>query len=256
MKCRFSFLIVLMLSFVLAGISPSVAQEVSGAEAAKRQAIADGLGRILDAGGAKVLGGAAPALGTIIANAGKLSDPCGNGIAMISAIVADSREQDPTGSSYTLLIKDITGGMDPLSISTALTAEVGGQLASIVKNKRLRPSLLAYVRSLKILCKSDLWTTTYGDMLLPKTVNISGEFHTTYPEDGGRIIGKFDPAARTFTGIWTENGSAKTCDTKASDGRLHWGPIRFQFNAAYNQFKGRWGYCSDEPSDGWNGSKK
>ena len=252
-------------SMVIISAPPVFGQGVSGAEAAKRQAIADGLGRILDAGGAKVLGGAAPAIGTIISNAGKLRDPCGNGISMLSAIIADSREPIPTGSSYALLIKDITSGMDPLSISTALTAEVGGILASIIKNKHLRPSLAEYIASLKVLCKSELWSTSYGKMLLPKTLKIKGPFHTTYSEDGGRIRGKFDQKARTFTGIWTENGSAKPCKIKAKDGkaqlikafdgRVHWGKILLKFNAAHDKFNGQWGYCNDAFTSQWSGTK-
>lgn len=232
------------------------AQTSDEAKAIQRKAVADVLGKILSVSGKKGLGAALPSLEHIVSNYDKLTNPCKNGVDLLSAMLKDSREPIPTGTSYLLYMKAITKGMDPVSINDALLSEVGSQLATRIKQKRLQQDLTRNIASLKSMCASDLWTTTYGTMLFPKGLKFKGQYHGLYPEDGGRISGVFDSKARTFTGTWSENGSAQECKTALPDTRRHWGNIVLTFNSSLTTFNGKWGYCNGALSETWTGTRK
>ncbi len=72
-----------------------------------------------------------------------------------------------------------------------------------------------------------------------------------YSPDNGEITGTM--SGNVLNGFWIENSSNRQC-AYPINGRYYWGKIQMVFSG--NSFKGRWGYCEDEPSSPWNGTRR
>ena len=72
-----------------------------------------------------------------------------------------------------------------------------------------------------------------------------------YATDNGEITGTL--TGKTFDGFWIEDGSAVKCNY-ARNGRFYWGKLRFDVQG--NRQTGTWGYCDENPSRAWDGTKK
>ncbi|NJL99173.1 MAG: hypothetical protein HC924_10360 [Synechococcaceae cyanobacterium SM2_3_2] len=91
------------------------------------------------------------------------------------------------------------------------------------------------------------WNTSEG--IMPLTLNgstVTGYYSNDTQRIDGTLVGN------TLDGYWSKNNSARSCDT-LYNGRDHWGRIRFVFNG--NSFTGVWGYCGEEPTRSWTGSR-
>ena len=93
-----------------------------------------------------------------------------------------------------------------------------------------------------------IWTTSEGNL----TLELDGSsVRGSYDVDEGRIEGTLD--GDLLSGHWGEAGSARQCDTERL-GTFYWGRIEWTFGAG--TFAGNWGYCEDEPTGAWTGSKR
>lgn len=97
------------------------------------------------------------------------------------------------------------------------------------------------------------WTTNWGRLTLEQNGNqVSG----SYDSDGGRMKGEIQ--GDRMNGFWSENMSDRKCDT-AMDGRSYWGRVILTLEPSGGAFKGKWGYCFDDPAtsgkDPWTGTR-
>ena len=84
---------------------------------------------------------------------------------------------------------------------------------------------------------------------MPLTLNgstVTGYYSNETQRIDGTLVGN------TLEGYWSKDSSAQRCDT-AYNGRDYWGRIRFVFDG--NSFTGVWGYCGEEPTRSWTGSR-
>ena len=91
------------------------------------------------------------------------------------------------------------------------------------------------------------WNTSEG--IMPLTLNgstVTGYYSNDTQRIDGTLVGN------TLDGYWSKDTSARSCDT-LYNGRDHWGRIRFVFEG--NSFQGVWGYCGEEPTRSWTGSR-
>ncbi len=93
-----------------------------------------------------------------------------------------------------------------------------------------------------------MWDSTEGTITFQQVgANVTG----SYTQDNGAFEGMI--SENVLTGYWIEDNSARRCDTPRN-GRHHWGRIRFVFDGS--SFQGLWGYCNDEPSSTWTGTRR
>ncbi|MGD0283064.1 MAG: hypothetical protein ABSB95_11955 [Dissulfurispiraceae bacterium] len=93
------------------------------------------------------------------------------------------------------------------------------------------------------------WTSSEGDSM---TIHQTGnDFRADYNLKNGRIIGKLN--GNSVEGLWIQDSSSRRC-SYAVDNSYYWGNTRLNFTS--QNYSGNWGYCSDEPSYVWSGSKK
>ena len=57
-----------------------------------------------------------------------------------------------------------------------------------------------------------------------------------------------------FVGLWIEPFTIRTCDTTVEKSP-HWGRVVLKFGETACSWTGKWGYCDDEPSHEWVGSR-
>jgi hypothetical protein len=94
-----------------------------------------------------------------------------------------------------------------------------------------------------------VWSTKdAGDVTYRQTGSqVIGRYATDNGEITGTVIGK------TFDGFWIEDASATKCGYPRN-GRYYWGKLRFDVQG--NRQTGSWGYCDENPSRPWEGTKK
>ena len=80
-------------------------------------------------------------------------------------------------------------------------------------------------------------------------------FKGTYGKKGGRLYGVYDEGDRTFRGFWDKPKAKKKCSRKKS-GLSYWGKIEFRLSSNEDSFTGVWGYCDNQPSRDWSGTKR
>jgi hypothetical protein len=217
-----------------------------------RQAFADYIGEVANKLNAPRYGGALRSLQLILNNVSNAQRPCQHGVGLLEAVFQDTREPQPSGTGFALYIARLFG----TALTAANNAERGEELALALRSNpaALRAWRDVMVR-LRAECASDIWSTDYGSMTLPKSLtrNFSG-LRVHYTEDSGRIIASYTASTRELTGFWIEAGSSQECESE-KDGSLHWGGVTFTFNAEFNSFDGVWGYCTDAMSSSWNGTR-
>ncbi len=71
--------------------------------------------------------------------------------------------------------------------------------------------------------------------------------------DQGVLNGEFD--GRSFRGHWREEVSDQPCPL-ARDGSRYWGKVDFHFDPELASFQGQWGYCDEEMTGVWNGTRR
>jgi hypothetical protein len=92
------------------------------------------------------------------------------------------------------------------------------------------------------------WDTGEGLLTLTQDgAAVSG----TYTHDEGRIEGTL--SGNVLDGYWGEKDSDRDCGSERL-GTRHWGRIHWTF--AGDGFAGQWGYCEDEPTQSWNGTRQ
>lgn len=92
------------------------------------------------------------------------------------------------------------------------------------------------------------WSTRYGEMRLTQTKDVVAG---TY--EGGRSMVTGILRDRVFEGIWFKPRSGRACPTER-EGTRYWGRLRFRF-VNDTSFEGAWGYCGDEPTESWTGTR-
>ncbi len=94
-----------------------------------------------------------------------------------------------------------------------------------------------------------VWATTEaGEVTFRQTGN---QLAGRYVMDNGEITGNF--TGKTFDGFWIEDMAGVKCGYPRN-GRFYWGKLRFDVQG--NHFTGKWGYCDENPSKSWDGTKK
>lgn len=101
------------------------------------------------------------------------------------------------------------------------------------------------------------WYTSYGRTTLPSEPFSGQRIDTSYSQDGGKfrgVIRRQPDGTWIYTGEWEEDSSARDCGIpgRYSPG-VHWGKIVFRFDARFENFTGKWGYCGEAPDRGWTG---
>ena len=86
------------------------------------------------------------------------------------------------------------------------------------------------------------------------SMTIIDETKATYTHRNGRIIFYAIDDQGKWEGHWVEDSGPLTCSDK-KDGSSHWGVAIFQFNDAYNSFRGKWGNCGEGPQSFWDGDR-
>ena len=101
------------------------------------------------------------------------------------------------------------------------------------------------------------WSWTFG---APSGRTYSGEMtiidetKATYTFRNGRIIFYAKDDQGKWEGHWVAETYKRHCSDK-KHGSIRWGVAIFQFNDAYNSFKGTWDFCGDGVTYFWDGSR-
>ena len=85
-------------------------------------------------------------------------------------------------------------------------------------------------------------------------MTIIDETKATYTYGNGRIFFYAADDKGKWEGHWVENYGPRNCSDK-KDGSTYWGVAIFQFNDAYNSFRGKWDECGDGVTYFWDGSR-
>jgi len=103
------------------------------------------------------------------------------------------------------------------------------------------------------------WDTTFGPLnftlkdIKDDAGAVIGKSATApYKEEGGTVSGELQGS--TLVGYWHEPYSSVKCTTKRAN-TFYWGKVEFVFNAAVNEYAGKWGYCEEAPERGWSGRR-
>ncbi len=74
-----------------------------------------------------------------------------------------------------------------------------------------------------------------------------------YEGNRSRVRLKGSPSG-LFVGIWIEPFTILSCDATVEKSP-HWGRVVLRFDESASSWTGEWGYCDDEPSNEWVGSR-
>ena len=74
-----------------------------------------------------------------------------------------------------------------------------------------------------------------------------------YEGNRSRVRLKGSPSG-LFVGIWIEPFTIRSCDATVEKSP-HWGRVVLRFDESASSWTGEWGYCDDEPSNEWVGSR-
>jgi hypothetical protein len=92
------------------------------------------------------------------------------------------------------------------------------------------------------------WQTTFGQVTLEQDgTTVRGTYD---PGQQGRLAGTFE--GKVLKGYWSEMESIRECATERL-GTRYWGRIRWTFSDG--AFTGTYGYCEEEPTSSWTGTR-
>ena len=94
------------------------------------------------------------------------------------------------------------------------------------------------------------WTSSYGMMKLSSVGN--NNYTGTYENGSGKIHGI--KIGRNLTGHWIKGNSIQRCNYPV-DGSYCWGTVSLNFNSNNRSFNGNWGFCNNNRSASWTGSR-
>jgi hypothetical protein len=83
-------------------------------------------------------------------------------------------------------------------------------------------------------------------------MTIIDEKKATYTYANGRIFFYAIDGQDKWKGYWVEDSGAHDCSEK-KDGSTDWGVAIFQFNDAYNEFRGELDFCGVGSKYPWSG---
>ncbi len=120
------------------------------------------------------------------------------------------------------------------------------------RQKNRRVEIIVFPSSVNTHDVTGIWETNWGTMYIYRYGNIIAGWYT---DDYGEIAGKLINE-HTIEAVWAENSSAETCENDLY-GRHNIGKVILTFDKDFTSFTGKWGYCSDEPTEtNWNGTRK
>jgi hypothetical protein len=82
-------------------------------------------------------------------------------------------------------------------------------------------------------------------------MTIIDETKATYTFNNGRILFYAVDDQGKWEGYWVEDPGAHGCSDK-KDGSYNWGVAIFQFNDAYNKFRGKYDFCGEGSRFSWS----
>jgi hypothetical protein len=99
------------------------------------------------------------------------------------------------------------------------------------------------------------WSWTFGSpsgRVYSGEMTIIDETKATTTFKNGRIFFYAIDGQGKWEGHWVAETLKKPCSDK-KDGSIYWGVAIFQFNDAYNSFKGTYDFCGDGGTFFWDG---
>ena len=94
-----------------------------------------------------------------------------------------------------------------------------------------------------------------GSMTIIDDTKATYSRKNAYSRVNGRILFNSSEGERNWAGYWVEEDEGPYECSEARDGSKVWGEVSFQFNEAFNEFKGNSNICGEGINIPWNGSR-